>query len=124
MSFIHNIPANQHSPLEKLQFILQHKLDATPGSTSAQPAEIPGSQVTPIPSQGNVLEKINAELSEFLKDQNNQLNFKVDEQTGDVVISVVNQQTKEVIKHIPIDNMTLDQAQIRDLNNLFYNGQA
>lgn len=124
MSMITSVTAHQHAALEKLHVILQQNLDELPDSTSAQAVEIPGREVAPIASQSNVLEKVSAQLSEFLKNHDNQLHFNLDQETGDLVISVVNQQTKEVIHQIPIDQLTLTHAQVRELNNLFYHVQV
>lgn len=90
-----------------------------PEAASRQPVVAPAPAQSPAPSQQlNVadMEQIARRVGEALKTSSANLEFKVDDDSGKVVVRVVDSQTNELIRQIPSEEMlsisrALDQMQ-------------
>lgn len=112
-----------HENLEKLKFLSEQKSTAISIGNNT-PSDISYQSVEKISEDGSVLSQLKDHISSYLKDQNNELDFHIDPNNGDVVISIVNKETQAVISNIPIDKMVLDKSELRDLKSIFYNVRA
>ena len=52
------------------------------------------------------------------------LNFKVDDKTGDVIVSVMNKDTEEIIRQIPPEEMVKVRQRMVELRGVLYNQKA
>lgn len=78
-------------------------------------------------SQGNrkespmSLEKAVDKSNDMAKVMNSQLRFQVDDKSGQVIVQVINKETKEVIRQIPSEEMVKLASRAEDLRGLIFN---
>lgn len=83
---------------------------------SSQPEIQDSSSSTPTTSLDKVVEEINNSLALI----GTALSFSVDKDSGEGVIKVLNEETKEVIRQIPPENVLRIAAHIKDLLGILY----
>ncbi|MFV3326144.1 flagellar protein FlaG [Pseudomonas sp. NY15372] len=88
-----------------------------------QPAREPDDKRDP-PADRAVLEQAVSAIQEFVKASERQLNFSIDDSTGQVVVKVIARQSGEVIRQLPSE-VALKLAQnLKDANSLLFDTQA
>ncbi|MEX5353509.1 flagellar protein FlaG [Pseudomonas juntendi] len=76
------------------------------------------------PADRIVLEQAVSAIQEFVKASERQLNFSIDDATGQVVVKVIARQSGEVIRQLPSE-VALKLAQnLKDANSLLFDTQA
>jgi len=71
-----------------------------------------------------VAEQIAAALAEFAKAMNVRISFLVDQATGRTVIKVIDQETKEIVRQIPPEEMLRLVARMNHLLGVLLNHKA
>ena len=91
--------------------------------TPAQPQQSAGAPAEAPPAAGT-LERIVKEIEESVGNNNTNLRFRVDEASGRIVVSVVDKETNQVVRHIPSEEV-MKLARVMDrLQGLLFNGKA
>ncbi|SHF64908.1 flagellar protein FlaG [Desulfacinum infernum DSM 9756] len=82
------------------------------------------------PSQGlngtdrEELEGLVGDVQNYLQDLNIKLSFRLHEETGDMVVSVVNKETGEVIRQIPPEELLELREKLEELTGVLLNGKV
>jgi flagellar protein FlaG len=64
------------------------------------------------------------EIQSYLSDIHVNLNFQISDRTGDVVVKVVNSDTKEVIRQIPPEDLLKIRDKLEELRGVLFAGKA
>ena len=64
------------------------------------------------------LESVTRQIDSFLKSQNHQLNFRVDQGSGKMVVTVTDAETGEVIRQVPGEEALKMAQRIEDMTGL------
>lgn len=67
------------------------------------------------------LEKAVSKSNDTARLMNSQIRFQVDDNTGQVIVKVINKDTKEVIRQIPSEEMVKLASRAEDLRGLIFN---
>jgi flagellar protein FlaG len=86
----------------------------------AQPNTAPVAERTASPSLEEVTQ-ISDKLNESAQRVQRGLNFSVDDNQGDIVIKVIDQQTNELIRQIPSEDMLELSRSLEEVNSLLFN---
>ncbi|SMC19466.1 flagellar protein FlaG [Desulfacinum hydrothermale DSM 13146] len=70
------------------------------------------------------LEGLIGDVQNYLQDLNIKLSFELHEETGDMVVSVVNKETGEVIRQIPPEELLELREKLEELTGVLFNGKA
>ena len=97
---------------------------ATVGGTGgvANPGPLPGG--TTAETLTEKIERTVAALSEMLKQTNVSLQYRVDDATGDMVISVINRDTGDVLRQLPPDQILKMRQQLQELMGVLFDVTA
>ena len=64
------------------------------------------------------------QIQNYLEDLNIKLSFKLHEETGDVVVTVINKDTGEVIRQIPPEELLELREKLEELTGVLLNGKV
>jgi flagellar protein FlaG len=67
------------------------------------------------------LEKAVEKSNDTARQMNSQIRFQVDDKTGQVIVKIINKDTKEVIRQIPSEEMVKLASRAEDLRGLIFN---
>lgn len=92
---------------------------------AAQPAEQPAKTVKATQEASRqALEEATEKVRQFLEPRTSSLNFSIDEQSGVRVVKVIDNQTKDVIRQIPSEEMLAIARALESLQGLLVRQQA
>jgi flagellar protein FlaG len=63
-------------------------------------------------------------VQNYLADLNTNLSFEIHEKTGELVVKVVNQSTREVIRQIPPEDLLQLHEKLEELRGVLFSGKA
>lgn len=64
------------------------------------------------------------EVDSYLKDLNIQLNFNIEDKTGDLVVKVMNRETGDVIRQIPPESLLKLREKLKELRGVLFDGKV
>ena len=64
------------------------------------------------------------EVQRFMEDFNIEVNFKIHEKTGDVVVQILNRDTGEMIRQIPSENLVKLHDKLVELRGVLFEGKV
>lgn len=70
------------------------------------------------------LQELTEEIQEYVKDLSISLKFELNDKTGDTVIQVLNQETGEVIRQIPPEDLLKLREKLLELQGVLFEGKA
>ena len=68
--------------------------------------------------------ELSEQIEQYLSDMNVSLSFEVYDKTGDVVVKVINRDTKEVIRQIPPEDLLEITEKLEELRGVLFAGKA
>lgn len=63
-------------------------------------------------------------VQDYLADLNINLNFKIDDKTGDVIVKVLNGKTGKLIRQLPPDDLIKLRKKLEELRGVLFDGKA
>ncbi len=72
--------------------------------------------------QGSGLEDVVQDVEEYLSQMKVDLSFKLHEDTGDMVVQVINGKTGEVVRQLPPDEVLELREKLKDLRGVLFEG--
>jgi flagellar protein FlaG len=75
-------------------------------------------QETPPPPAPHKIESVTRQIDSFLRSQNHQLQFRVDQGSGKMVVTVTDGETGEVIRQVPGEEALKMAQRIEDMTGL------
>ncbi len=94
--------------------------DAKAVAEIARPADNPqASQSVVAPADRGQVEAAAASVRDFVEPINNNLEFSVDDDTGRIVVKIVDRTTKEVIRQMPSEEMLAIAKALDNIKGLF-----
>lgn len=76
------------------------------------------------PIERDVLEEMVQDVDHYLADMRVNLNFRLHDDTGDMVLQVVSAETGEVIRQLPPDEILELRAKLEDLRGLLFESKV
>jgi flagellar protein FlaG len=92
--------------------------DAQQSHPVARASAIPQQQEAPAPPTNHKLESVTRQIDSFLRSQNHNLNFRVDQGSGKMVVTVTDGETGEVIRQVPGEDALKMAQRIEDMTGL------
>lgn len=112
---------------------LQAQARSSQQATKAGGGETPPVNGTSLPKDGESaakvpelpeLERLSQGLVDFAKSMNRDLNFRIDENSGRTVVTVLDGETEEVIRQIPSEEMLRMAEALEGASALLFDAQA
>ena len=100
----------------KAQRATAEKRDAQ--SDAARQAVAAPREATQSPPPAHKLESVTRQIDSFLRSQNHNLNFRVDQGSGKMVVTVTDGETGEVIRQVPGEEALKMAQRIEDMTGL------
>ena len=69
-------------------------------------------------------QELASEVQQYLEEVQIQLNFKVQEETGDMVVQIVNQQTGDVVRQIPPEQLLNLREKLEELRGVLFHDRV
>ena len=104
------VPQQQRAPAESR--------DAPQKATVAKVSAIPQQQEAQAPPTPHKLESVTKQIDSFLRSQNHNLNFRVDKDSGKMVVTITDGVTGEVIRQVPGEEALKMAQRIEDMTGL------
>jgi len=115
------MPAQPKGESGKTSRVQASQAAAAPVAQEPKRLMVKGAEETKAGSvEKNQLEKIVDDLNGFAQAVQRQLQFSVDEDNGKVVITVVDAETKDVIREIPSEEIRNMQKQLGEVSDRFF----
>jgi len=92
--------------------------DAQPNYPVAKASAVPQQQGAHAPPTSHKIESVTRQIDSFLRSQNHNLNFRVDQGSGKMVVTVTDGETGEVIRQVPGEEALKMAQRIEDLTGL------
>jgi flagellar protein FlaG len=92
--------------------------DAQAKATVAKASAIPQQQEVQAPPTSHKIESVTRQIDSFLRSQNHNLNFRVDQGSGKMVVTVTDGETGEVIRQVPGEEALKMAQRIEDMTGL------
>ncbi|MEH3023245.1 MAG: flagellar protein FlaG [Pseudomonas oryzihabitans] len=92
----------------------------SPEKSKAQPA---GQEQTDRPEDGNVDDALSKLKSKFQEDHRN-LDFSIDDSTGEVVVKVLDGESGKLIRQMPSEEVLKLAKQLEDMRSLMFKAEA
>lgn len=103
------------------QHALAPRVPAAASHSSPTSTSTPAPAATPTPEE---VREVVRELEKNLKDSHTDLRFSVDNTTGKTIVSVVDSETKEVIRQIPAEEIMQMARFVERMKGVLFNGKA
>lgn len=115
---------HEHNP-KNSALIQPIKKAASAQGTKARNDRHPGSPKSAKTEQsGAGTRELAAEIQQCLKEVQIQLNFEVHEQTGDLIVQVINHETGNVIRQIPPKELIALREKLTELRGVLFNDRV
>jgi flagellar protein FlaG len=75
-------------------------------------------EAAPPPTQAHKIESVTRQIDSFLRSQNHQLQFRVDQGSGQLIVTVTDGETGEVIRQVPGEEALKMAQRIEDMTGL------
>jgi flagellar protein FlaG len=98
------------------------KTATSPKSKTVRSEENRGQEAGGSPLDAQKIGDIVKETQSYLDDLNLQLNFSIEDRTGDMVVRVQNRETGVVIRQIPADYVLKFREKLKELRGVLFNG--
>jgi flagellar protein FlaG len=100
----------------KVQRAAAEKRDAP--AEAARQAAAAQREAAPAPTPAHKIESVTRQIDSFLRSQNHQLQFRVDQGSGQLVVTVTDGETGEVIRQVPGEDALKMAQRIEDMTGL------
>ena len=92
---------------------------------TAEPRVAPGQeQETGSPRQKEVLEQRIQDLNNLVQELHRELRFKIDDESGETIVEIIDQQTDEVIRQIPAEEVVKLRQRLADATGAIFRDTA
>lgn len=114
----------EHKPQDSSLIPPVKKVTATENANSSKDKPL-GSLEPSKPSMNSAAaQELASEVQQYLEEVQIQLNFKVQEETGDLVVQIVNQQTGDVVRQIPPEQLLNLREKLEELRGVLFHGKV
>jgi flagellar protein FlaG len=88
------------------------------GTTLKAPGPSPQQEAPTPPPTSHKIESVTRQIDSFLRSQNHQLQFRVDQGSGKMIVTVTDGETGEVIRQVPGEDALKMAQRIEDMTGL------